>query len=198
MEEKKSFVYTIILGICLILCLILIGKMMLAKSVPEHMPFSANNLESSIDDGGAGVYTEDRLNQWIQKQLPEDFPLTDFALHIRLPNRLILEGEIEQAQLKKYMQKNGMTTNTSLNAALLAAPDRFSFAANISVDLDAESRLPIFTVESVRLGKIQVSNSAFTQVLMEPVQQAIYRMICEKAIEYENILWKDGLFELKK
>ena len=198
MEEKKSFVYTIILGFCLILCLILIGKMMLTKSVPEHTPFSMYGLQYSMENEGSGIYTEEILNQWIQKQLPEDFPLTDFALHIRLPNRLVLEGEIEQAQLKKYMQNNGIKANTGLNAALLAAPDRFSFAANISVDLDAESRLPIFTVESVRLGKIQVSNSAFTQVLMEPVQQAIYRMICEKAIEYENILWKDGSFELKK
>ena len=202
MEEKKSFVYTIILGICLIGCLILIGKMMLTKPIPEHTPFYTTEQEWQISEhaqtDNAFTFTEDALNQWIQKQMPKGFPLTDLRVDIRLPNLLIFQGEIEQSQLKAYMEEKGLQRNAALNAALLAAPDRFSFSADVSVDLDQENRLPLFTVESVQVGKIRVSNSAFTQVIFDPVYQAIHQMICDRAIEYQSILWQDGSFVLKK
>ncbi len=204
MEEKKSFVYTIILGICLIGCLILIGKMMLTKPIPEHTPFYTEEQEWKDQVSGYAqadhvyTFTEDILNQWIQKQMPKGFPLTNLRVKIRLPNLLVFQGEIEQSQLKAYMEEKGFQRNAALNAALLAAPDRFSFSADVSVDLDRENRLPLFTVESVQVGKIRVSNSAFTQVIFDPVYQAIHQMICDKAIEYQSILWQDGSFVLKK
>lgn len=203
MEEDKSFIYTIILGACLIGCLILIGKIMLSKSVPEYIPYSvekAENAENLNSDESENLITltENTLSELISNSLPQDFPVSNLQVKVQLPNILSFTGEVEQTQLKKYMSKMGLDTNAALNAALLVIPDRFSLKADVSVDLDKETNLPIFTIEHVQAGRARISNSAFEQVIFDPLNQILNQVLCEKSIDFHEIIWKDGFIQLKK
>ena len=65
MQEEKSFVYTLILGICMLLCLLMIGRMLLGHPEQNMQPGqsgpSGNEQEDTqmglqLSDAGAAFY----------------------------------------------------------------------------------------------------------------------------------------------
>ena len=51
MQEEKSFVYTLILGICMLLCLLMIGRMMLGHPEAETQPVPSGEAAEEQEEG---------------------------------------------------------------------------------------------------------------------------------------------------
>ena len=54
MQEEKSFVYTLILGICMLLCLLMIGRMMLGHPEAETQPVPSGEAAEEQEEQNVG------------------------------------------------------------------------------------------------------------------------------------------------
>lgn len=70
MKEEKSFVYTLILGVCMLLSLVLIGKMLLHRSEPPKQPDITPQADQQQEDHMEIQINEDDLGILITQALP--------------------------------------------------------------------------------------------------------------------------------
>ena len=75
MQEEKSAVYTVILGVCLFLCLLMLGNMLMGKADISTAP-------AAPEEGDAMEFhiTEDDIASVLTEALP--FPVEDTAVKI--------------------------------------------------------------------------------------------------------------------
>ncbi len=82
LEEERSLVYTLILGVCMLLSLLLIGRMLLGR--PEEAPATDGN-------GTGGTQTEQSQPQAPDE--PREFQLTENDVSTLIVNALMFEPE---------------------------------------------------------------------------------------------------------
>lgn len=75
MQEEKSAVYTVILGVCLLLCLLMLGNMLMGRADTGIAPAAPEE-----DDAMEFHITEDDIASVLTEALP--FPVEDTAVKI--------------------------------------------------------------------------------------------------------------------
>ena len=105
MQEEKSAVYTVILGVCLLLCLLMLGNMLMGRadtSIAPAAPEEGDAMEFHI--------TEDDIASVMTEALP--FPVEDTAVKISRDGTIAVTAAVCTARGAQMFQ----TANSALPA----------------------------------------------------------------------------------
>ena len=112
MQEEKSAVYTVILGVCLLLCLLMLGNMLMGRadtSIAPAAPEEGDAMEFHI--------TEDDIASVLIEALP--FPVEDTAVKISHDGTIAVTAAVTRQALTESNLVPG-----KLRTALLFLPER--------------------------------------------------------------------------
>ena len=112
MQEEKSAVYTVILGVCLLLCLLMLGNMLMGRAdtgIAPAAPEEGNAMEFHI--------TEDDIASVLTEALP--FPVEDTAVKISRDGTIAVTAAVTRQALTESNLVPG-----KLRTALLFLPER--------------------------------------------------------------------------
>ena len=102
MQEEKSWVYTLILGVCMLFCLLLIGRMLLGHP-GENSPAQTEPETDGQEDIQMGIEVgEQELSAMIAQALP--FQTGELALHIGADQTVSISATVR----KKDMENSGL------------------------------------------------------------------------------------------
>ncbi len=98
MQEEKSFVYTLILGICMLLCLLMIGRMMLGHPEAETQPVPSGEAAEEQEEQNVGFQlSEEGLREMIAQALP--FAPDDLSAAIRADQTISVSANVQRQTL---------------------------------------------------------------------------------------------------
>ena len=117
MQEEKSWVYTLVLGVCMLLCLLLIGRMLLGTPAAQTDDGAAAP-ESQGQEGTQVGFTLDE--QSLSALLRQALPLqpSEMAVAIRADQTVTVSAAVRRQDL----EDSGLVPG-SLRTALLFLPD---------------------------------------------------------------------------
>lgn len=166
MQQERKWIYTLILAICVIVCIILIGKMVLYTDIPQHDPHTVvrragdgqaeETREISLDSGA--------LLNLLNRQLPADCPLDDLSLGITADGTLTLSATVSRDELQQVADLPAAT------AVLL--PDACTLSASVSIGWHAEDHALILEPTALSINGLALP-SAFLQPMTSLLEQAI-------------------------
>ena len=112
MQEEKSAVYTVILGVCLFLCLLMLGNMLMGRADTGTAP-------AAPEEGNAMEFhiTEDDIASVLIEALP--FPVEDTAVKISHDGTIAVTAAVTRQALTESNLVPG-----KLRTALLFLPER--------------------------------------------------------------------------
>lgn len=112
MQEEKSAVYTVILGVCLFLCLLMLGNMLMGRADTSTAP-------AAPEEGDAMEFhiTEDDIASVMTEALP--FPVEDTAVKISRDGTIAVTAAVTRQALTESNLVPG-----KLRTALLFLPER--------------------------------------------------------------------------
>ncbi len=178
MKEEKSFAYTMILGVCLLLSLVMIGRMLLGRpasgKLPEQ-PEGEEDMEIQI--------TETMIAERIRQALP--FSPDELTATISETGTVSVHAEIQ----KEKLQELGLASG-NLRTALLFLPEHCDITAawqptvqNGAFQLDCtEAKLAGFSVPEQAAAEL-------TNLLAD----AISNMLAEQQLTLKDIRCEDGI-----
>lgn len=185
MKEERSFVYTLILGVCMLLSLLLIGKMLLGhptsneteQKTPEPAP------QEGKEDTQMGVeLTENDLSTLIVQALP--FAPEGVAAKISKDGTVAVSASVrKQALVDSGLVEGGMRT------ALLFLPDECKlYGAWQTAVRDGALTL---TCTHAEIAGFAIPEEA-TAALSDTIAAALNRQLTEWGIALAEIECKDG------
>lgn len=122
MEDEKSFVYTLILGTCILLCLLLVGKMTLQhldnRAEEPQSPMTEVTEEPPTETEEIRL-TEQDLTAMLRQALPESFPVQNLSVSLWESDTVQLDGIAEKEQLQNSF------AGSSIYTLLRFLPERF-------------------------------------------------------------------------
>lgn len=197
MNEEKKTIYTVILGICMFICIILIGRMMLYTPAPLHSPYNKQKIETPKNkiDKESIILTEDKISEMINEQLPKDMPLKLNELDIK-EDTIQFDAELEKKKLMKYLSDNGQELTAPIRSALLLVPDKFKMEAVFNVEIDKESGLLLLTPQKVKAGGVELPDSILIPTFFESINKAVNNALCESGLYFTDIKITEGAIEL--
>ena len=92
MQEEKSAVYTVILGVCLLLCLLMLGNMLMGRADTSTAPAAPEE-----DDAMEFHITEDDIASVLTEALP--FPVEDTAVKISRDGTIAVTAAVTRQAL---------------------------------------------------------------------------------------------------
>ena len=112
MQEEKSAVYTVILGVCLLLCLLMLGNMLMGRADTSTAP-------AAPEEGDAMEFhiTEEDIASVMTEALP--FPVEDTAVKISRDGTISVTAAVTRQALTESNLVPG-----KLRTALLFLPER--------------------------------------------------------------------------
>ena len=113
MKEEKSVIYTLILGVCMLLCLLLIGKMLLHQPVPQ--PTEPQKQEGEDEQVELQLSEED-----LSTLIDEALPLTPDAMTVHIGANASVE--ISASVSKQALTDSGLDAGV-LRTAAMFLPD---------------------------------------------------------------------------
>ena len=98
MREEKSLVYTLVLGICMLLCLLMIGRMMLGHPEAERQAGQSGTDAGEQEETQMGMqFSEEDLQELMVQALP--FSPTDFTVRIGEDGTISITAEVRRQDL---------------------------------------------------------------------------------------------------
>lgn len=185
MQEEKSFVYTIILGVCMLLCLLMIGRMLLGHPEQGALTEPEDQTTPQQEETGMDLHDSD-LCVLIEQALP--IPVQEITAKIGA------DGTVSVVVLvsKQDLQESGLLPG-GLRTALLFLPDacRLYGAWTASV---AEGKI-VLQCESAEVGGVAVPAELVT-TLTDQVSAAINDYLAKEGMTPAKIEWMDGSLKL--
>ena len=177
MQEQKSVVYTIILGICMLLCLLLMGKMLLSRSEVSAAP-SAPEEDTAMELH----ITEDEIASMIEQALP--FPIEGTAVKISREGTVAVTTAVR----RQTLSDSGLVPG-KLRTALLFLPERCKLYGewNAAVE-DGALRL---SCRTIRLEGFALPEQT-AQTLSDALAAQWNTCMEERGFSPRSAQWNDG------
>ncbi len=184
MEQDRSFGYTLILGTCILLCLVLVGKMMLQHAQSAPMPNTKSSITQQQPADTAQKFTETDLAQLLTEALAADFPVRDAAVSIHADGAICVTCNADKKLLQQYL------TNSSIRSALVLLP------AQIPLQLDAmvqtQTNPPALTAVNLQMGDLQLPAAALPAGVLQACNQALTQMLSQSGYQISDIQFEEG------
>jgi len=168
MGEEKSARYTIILGVCLLLCLLMLGRMLVGRSESEAPPDGTEPVETVPEEQQEPqlslvmTMSESDLANFLLQYLP--FTPRGLAVSIGADETASMSMSVDRAEL----EESGLLTG-HFRAAAQLLPERCSLAGEWGVQ--AEQGKLRFTCLSAQLNDADLPQTAAAAVAHHGVAQ---------------------------
>ncbi len=189
MEEERSLVYTLILGVCMLLSLLLIGRMLLGQ--PEEAP--------ATDGNGAGGMQIDQIQEEAR-----EFKLTENDLSTLIVNALSFRPDRIVTQIsrdgtvslsatvnRETVLQNGIVSG-GLRTALMFLPEKCGMQGEWRAGFtDGTVKLECIRIEIAGISLPENAAGAATMQLMKSLNELV------KSWNITNISFEDGFIIMK-
>lgn len=186
MKEERSLVYTIILGVCMLLCLLLIGRMLLhhPEKSPEPSP------EGSAEQGDEQMelqLSENDVSGLVLQALP--FAPNELTVKIGKDGRVEAGASVS----KQALESSGYITG-GMRTALLFLPDTCKLYGSWRVSAE-EGALRLAT-ERVEVAGFALPAEAVS-ALEELLSGEVNRQLQEWGVKFATLTCQDGALLLQ-
>ncbi len=192
MGEEKSARYTIILGVCLLLCLLMLGRMLIGRSESETPPGGTEPVETvpeeQLEPQLSLVMTmnESDLANFLLQYLP--FTPRGLTVSIGADETAALSMNVDKAEL----EESGLLTG-HFRAAAQLLPEKCSLAGRWSAA--AEQGKLRFICQSAQLGGTELPKAA-AELVTNALSDALNRRLEELNVAPQKLVWRDGEIEI--
>ncbi len=193
MKENKGYIYTIILGVCLMGCLLLIGKMLLSSSTPLHSPPMPSDIAPSAEESYFRL-SEDTLESMIRDNA-SGIPLDNVEVTIAEDNALQFDLTMKRRELKKTAQENSQLSAYSDIIDFL--PEDVCFRCSVGVGSTNSGEVAV-SLETVSVMEQEIPKNIVTDTIFSGLSQSINQMLRENHIQVSELVCKDGYLMIKK
>ena len=185
MGEEKSARYTIILGVCLLLCLLMLGRMLVGRSESEAPPDGTEPVETVPEE-----QQEPQLSLVMTNFLLQYLPFTPrgLAVSIGADETASMSMSVDRAEL----EESGLLTG-HFRAAAQLLPERCSLAGEWGVQ--AEQGKLRFTCLSAQLNDADLPQTA-AELVTGAMANALNRKLEELNVAPQRLAWSDGEIEI--
>lgn len=187
MQEEKSFVYTLILGICMLLCLLMIGRMMLGHPEAETQPVPSGEAAEEQEEQNVGFQlSEEGLREMIAQALP--FAPDDLSAAIHADQTISVSANVQ----RQTLADSGLVPG-NLRTALLFLPDSCKVSANWTASVrDGAISLQCRQAEIAGIALPE----DITAALSDQIAEAINRQLAAQQIVPAELRWEDGTISI--
>lgn len=193
MDEERSFVYTLILGVCMLLCLLMIGRMLLGHPAdqietkePEN-PAQAPQTEEEEDLQMKMQLSEDDLCTMIVQALP--FSPDGITAKISKDGIVSLGASVQ----KQSLVDSGLATG-GMRTAVLFLPDPCKVYSVWNISAESGSiKLDCATMEIAGI----VLPEETAAKISEQIADSLNRQLMTWGIEPKAIRFADGAISLE-
>ena len=190
MGEEKSARYTIILGVCLLLCLLMLGRMLVGRSESEAPPDGTEPVETVPEEQQEPqlslAMSESDLANFLLQYLP--FTPRGLAVSIGADETASMSMSVDRAEL----EESGLLTG-HVRAAAQLLPERCSLAGEWGVQ--AEQGKLRFTCLSAQLNDADLPQTA-AELVTGAMANALNRKLEELNVAPQRLAWSDGEIEI--
>lgn len=182
MEEGKSMAYTIVLGVCMLLCLLMIGRMLLGRPAPQSEPApSAPEITGQGD--GEGMTIDE---QTMRSLLAQTLSLPEEQLTVRIGADATVSAAMQVE--RKRLQDSGLVPG-SLRTALLFLPEQCKLYGAWQVGL-ADGAVTLSCLQA-QLGDLTLPDSV-TDPLTGQLCDAVNAYLAAQGCVPRALEWADG------
>lgn len=191
MEDDRSFVHTLILGACVLICAILIARMVLYHPVPTHAPHRAPVAEEmkQEENGQQMRITQEEVATLLTRVMPETSPITNLRISIWRDGRATLAASLRRDKLQDFMKTYQITSVP--RALVFLMPDPCEIEATFSFASDTRSGGLLLTPVDASIGGLRLSAE-----LLEPfgdqAAQALEGALRDRGILFTGLRTEDG------
>lgn len=185
MQEEKSWVYTMILGVCMLLCLLLLGRMLLGHAEQQ----------SGRDGDDTGIQKEAQMGIPITDEtlcalLTQVLPVqtTQLTAHISADHTITVSAQVERQALQ-----NSSLVPGNLRTALLFLPDPCSISACWMVSA-ADGTLVLQCREATLADAVLPEE--ITAPLTEQLAAVLNHALEQSKLAPTDLRWEDGRLTL--
>lgn len=185
MENEKSFGYTLILGVCVLISLLLIGRMLLYQPLPVHTPYAGQIL--SQEQGKTMTYlSEQDVSKYLSKKLPEEVPIKDLEITLQKEGIVTATGSLRKNVLLQF----GVP-----KAVLLWMPEQIELSIRFTAQCDGTAlRL---SPSELKVGDVAVPAGHIPPEWLSMLNETVNDMLRQAADSYTQIKLLDGGIQLQ-
>ena len=187
MKEEKSFLYTLVLGVCILASLVLVGKMLLYRPAPVHTPHMSQT-EQEKGESGAMYLSEGDLTELLAGELPEGFPVDGIRVTVSRTGTVTAAGTLHKDRVEGV---DGM-----LRAALRWLPDTVDVTAVFTAACDG-GRL-VLTPTDARAAGISLPVGELPQEWTAAIDDAVNAALTRQCGPFTSARLLDGGLQLQK
>lgn len=185
MQEEKSHVYTIILGVCMLLCLLMIGRMLLGHPEQDASP-EADGLTLPEQEETGMELRETDLCELMKQALP--IPVREITAQIGADETISVVILVS----KQDLQDSGLVPG-GLRTALLFLQEECRMYGSWTAAV-AEGKITL-QCENAEIGGISVPVELVT-ALTDQVAASINAYLEKADLAPEKLEWTDGALRL--
>ena len=186
MQEERSPVYTIILGVCMLLCLLMIGRMLLGHPEQGASPEAGGLTLPEQEETGMELRETDLCELIEQVALP--IQVREITAQIGADETISVVILVR----KQDLQESGLVPG-GLRTALLFLPDECRMYGVWTASV-AEGKIGL-QCENAEIGGISVPAELIT-ALTDQVVASINEYLAKAGLEPEKLEWADGSLRL--
>ena len=192
MDEPKSARYTVILGVCLLLCLLMLGRMLVGRADSETLPDGTAPVETEPvpqeqpELSLVTTLSESDLANFLLRYLP--FTPQGLMVEINADETAALSMGVDRAEL----ENSGLLTG-HFRAAAELLPERCDLAGTWRIAV-GEGTLTFSCVEAVLNGTALPQPAA--DLVTPAFADALNRKLTELDITPQRLVWSDGKIQI--
>ncbi len=185
MDHEKNFGYTLILGVCVLISLVLIGRMLLYQPLPAHTPYKGQI--SSQEQKKDMIYlSEQDVVKYLSEKLPAEVPLQEIDIVLQKEGIITAKGMLR----KQVLMQLGVP-----HAVLLWMPEKIALSIQFTALCDdAALRL---TPSELKLGDVAVPVGHIPPEWLSILNETVNEMLHQAADSYTQIQLLDGGIQLR-
>ncbi len=192
MDEPKSARYTVILGVCLLLCLLMLGRMLVGRADSETLPDGTAPVETEPEPQEqpelslVTTLSESDLANFLLRYLP--FTPQGLTVEINADETAALSMGVDRAEL----ENSGLLTG-HFRAAAELLPERCDLAGTWRIAV-GEGTLTFSCVEAALNGTALPQPAA--DLVTAAFADALNRKLTELDITPQRLVWSDGKIQI--
>lgn len=184
MEEERRMAYTIVLGVCMLLCLLMIGRMLLGH--PEQSNVEDTPTEITEQEGSSIIINEKTLCDMLVQTM--SLPENSLAVHIGAEGTVSVDMQVERQILKENeLLPDGLRTAT------LFLPEQCKLHGAWQVGL--QEQIITLACTEAQLNDI-VLPSSMTDGITEKIAEALNAYLSEQGIVPRTLQWEEGTIKV--
>lgn len=199
--EKKAKIYNFITIFCVILCMLLIGRVACdelfggerpASHVPPAITEKTAQSQAPID----GIKIDCRMiEEQLAGYLPDGFPLEDIRVEIGADGALAIDAKASKSKIRDYLETAGVELGGGFLFKLL--PGKADIRVEGVCSCDEESRMLALAVGSLKVGDLELDISKAAEGCFSELSKGLNKLMLASGVSFNNIEFGDGYILLK-